>query len=167
MKLRFASLVVLAAFAVSLISGCATDKSLGTTDRQNISSLKLTRYESPPILRMTTGAKAALITGVMFGAVGGAVGGGIGQSIATRRGKELTEQCSLPDFGEVMTQTFADQIRRELPDWSNLTIEQEVVTDESLGNMTGYVATVKVILTSVDDGNGLCTMTDLKIIGPE
>jgi hypothetical protein len=167
MRNRFLPLAILTALIMLLAQGCSTTEIvLNHSHLEKMSSVKLVRYQSPPVLKLTAGAKVAAITGGLLGPVGAVAGAGVGKSIAARHGKELQEQYNLPDFGEIVMERLTDQIPKELPGWPPLMIEKETATEESISKMDGYVAALNVNLVMIDDTHGLQTMAESIILDP-
>ncbi|HWR57443.1 MAG TPA: hypothetical protein VN328_01025, partial [Thermodesulfovibrionales bacterium] len=125
MKRNRRLVVALVLAAALLIQGCATsDKRLAMNELHKIDSLKVVRHESPKLLKATVGSQAIVLTGIMFGAIGGAFGAALSIAAEAKSGSALAEQCSLPDFGELVFNGFIRRASAEIPNWPKMEVEK-------------------------------------------
>ncbi|MBI5745739.1 MAG: hypothetical protein HZA13_01905 [Nitrospirae bacterium] len=124
---------------------------------QKIATLKIARFNSPLLLKETTGSKVAGVTGVLFGAIGGGIGGGIQYKMEEGNGRELQERFKLPDYGELVMNNFLKRAPIEVSNWPQMIPENSPVKDDS--NISGHRLLIKVDMIKVKDGAGFLAET--------
>ena len=116
---RIITKLIILNLVVIFVAGCATDRQLSRTELQKVATLKIARFNSPPLLKETTGSKAIAVTGVLFGAIGGAMQYKMEES----NGRELQQKIKLPDYGELVMNNFIKRAPMEVSNWTQMVPE--------------------------------------------
>ena len=163
--MKYLSVIVL---SLIILQGCAAaNKPLAVNEMKDIHSIQLVQYEHPPLRRHTMGAMAAGVPFAMFGAIGGGIGGSISMGIEVSQGKDLTEECKLPDFGALVFDGFLSSMHNSLQDWPTPTVRQIPITDEFKPVDSGYTISLHVYTVLISDSDGLATSTIGEMINPK
>jgi hypothetical protein len=148
------------------LHGCATETVLRRSDLEMIPQLTVSRYSTPEIRKHSGGGTGA---GVVLGSDLGLGGIGIAwDAIAYSEGKEMRERLALPDFGQLIMNTFIARASDEIPNWPKM-IVQEALVDEVLAPDRRYLLTFQVGYINVRSYGelGLSTFCAAELLGPE
>lgn len=123
MRKNITSVMIMVGIISTVFQGCATyrDKVFVKQDMTSLSPLKVVRYETPNILKLSPG-----------GTVGGLLlGGPIGLRVSAElSGKKLREKIEIPDFGQLVMDKFVARAGKEIPNWPAMDVEKEPVNAE-------------------------------------
>ena len=164
MQKRFRSLIPPLALALplSLMAGCAAERTLEAGRRASIPSLDVVLLTGPEIQRHS----GATISG------GGLLRSGFStEAVATAAGKALRERCHLEDIGELVMQRFVAGAPRRIPGWPVMDVRESdapALIPRTSSNKDGYALTFApeyVWLFSVGP-KGLNTSVMGTLVGP-
>lgn len=159
--MRITTKIILLFLVVAFVAGCATDRQLSRSEFQKVTTLNIARFNSPPLLKETTGSKVAGVTGVLFGAIGGGIGGAIQYNMEESNGRELQEKFKLPDYGELVMNSFIKRAPMEVSNWPQMVQENSPVKDDS--NFSGHRLLIKVDIIKVKGGAGFLAETTARL----
>jgi hypothetical protein len=147
-------MMVLLISVVSLYS-CATDKAVILKDAKSIGSLKVIRYETPPMQvwsRMATGfARQGILLQYLA------------HRSVEKKSKAFSESVELPDYTELVMQGFVKRIGEEIPHWPEMQVENQPVKDTYKYDGGALLAFSAFANLSFDGGllcANIATMTD-------
>lgn len=103
-----------------LLGGCgASNKELVKKDFPAAEPIRVCRYETPGIMK-STGTETTLLALVTLAAPGGSALLVVGDEYNKARGSGT--QSKIPDFGSLVMNKFAEQVKNARPDWPALTV---------------------------------------------
>ncbi len=152
---------LLLAFVLAL-PACATKAiRLADPDRNRLQTqaeLKVYHYKPVTLTVMTTGARVAMMTGVMFGAIGGALGGGFAASAVQSEGQRWVAAYGLEDPVTRVKSLLVSSLANTLPSVTLRPMpapltDDDLTTAKSRGD-EGIVLEVGTQLWSVGDFQG-------------
>ncbi len=121
---------MLSVWIVSLLflQGCgASNKELVKKDFSSSGPIKACRYETPGIMK-SSGTETTLMALVTLAAPGGSALLVVGDEYNRARGSGT--QSKIPDFGSLVMNKFAEQVKTARPDWPALTVIPEALKDD-------------------------------------
>ncbi len=160
-SLKFIPLLIALLF---FFIGCAgSDKQLMKNELQTIDTLTFAKLESPPLLNESVGATAVALTGVMFGAIGGGIGGTMHYKMLEDNGKQVQQQCGLPDFNELVMNIFKEKTQ-EVDGWPKMNIKDNPV-DKEFVEHSENILLLGTNMLKLKNGDGLIVVTTAQIRG--
>jgi len=127
-------IVLLGMISSFLLQGCATDKPFvySGDDLKKIDFIKVVRRETPAFrLKTSEISDSTFVVGLMAGTIMQIVY----REVSTRSGgNEIRRQLSIPDFGEIVMKKFTQKVRKEIPQWPMMVIENKPVKAGALSD---------------------------------
>jgi hypothetical protein len=130
-----------------------------------MNTVQVVRYETPTLRQETGGSQAVYTVGLLFGALGGGLGAGMADSMAKEEGEEVTEECALPDFCELVMNKFVDRVTTEVRAWPEMEVRPKPV-ERDYDYEDGWLLVIEVKDVRLCQGKGLSTMTTAEMKDP-
>ena len=157
---------LLLVFTGFLLNGCAgIDKKLSRNEAQKINKVKVARSECPLLLKETADSNAAALTGILFGAIGGAFRGGTCYKMMEDNGREVQQNCSLPDYSKLVMDQFVKRAAQELSSWPKMEVENNPV-EKDFKYSSGYLLLLRVTLLKLKNGDGFVAVSTARLVDP-
>lgn len=139
-------------FPSFLLQGCATGKGLTMESVDQQGSIKVVRFRTPPLKRENYWRGFAIDIPAIFimvdysislGLAGAFLADVISHDIAVKEGRRVTEDCGLPDYGQLLAERFAGAVCREIPGWPAMEIIDEAI-EHDFAFEEGHVFFIRV-----------------------
>lgn len=120
-------IIILFGLISLFLEGCAGNKLIySKDDLKKIEFIKVVRHETPAFKLSTSEIRNAALAPLVFvGVIGTMV---ISETAMRIGGEKIKEQFSIPDFGEIVMKKFAQSVRKEIPQWPMMILENKPVS---------------------------------------
>jgi len=152
MKKRFSCILAFVFLFTFIFQACTLpNKPYIKKDASEATPLKAVRYESPSMVAYSSGVLLAIAAGC--GVVSGGIGAIIGSVIYYQVCK-LPDDPSMPDFGMLVIDKFAERAKVEIPGWPAMFVEKKPV-NEVLNDKDNFTLQFKIDSTEIEKSYGL------------
>lgn len=125
--------LVLVIFAIFL-SSCVKSVPFVNSDINSFGPIEMVMYKTPKI-------QVATLGGLFLQSLGGLLTAPVGIAINENAAKKVKDGVILLDFGGLVMKHFSERVRKEIPNWSQMTIRDQPVNknyESEVGNQMEF-----------------------------